>query len=412
MSGIGDTFRGINRRFGSDTDERLSLEPGGQLCLYKGPPGDGSGQIDLEDLQQKFQRGSQHVVDLLDKQFGQDVRLQVLQKITTDTGGRDVTKEMTGGDLPKIGSELRGRTPLKQELDSNQRLQMQVFLTGGLGAVVKQGRTDEVLDEIFGERLTDDQIRGLGGIPDRCQVEVEVVDLDPEKHFSEGRGVQIKIPEGSDRDFKEIQVTVYKDSEGHRHIYRDSTELQGSKTDRPDYLGSCVLLKQVDTGRSLGVQTIHNMSVRQNFYNGYYTWARYGGNAPLSDDKINYYSYNNSGTLDRRMTNLGGDKAPKEVEDFREAIANPEWTFSQLKNYERRTHVDLRLISQDQFVTEMLKLQGKTDLDIQDLMATPEGRALWRVFGFSVPLEYRLDTLDTVRSFQEYTLPNSCFDPR
>jgi len=229
---------------------------------------------------------------------------------------------------------------------------------------------------MFGRPLTDDDIRGLAGVPDGCSLRLNLIELDPRVHLNVDRGshgvfIALDGPDPTGA-FKSIQVTAYLDREGKLNIYQDSMscneELRGGRP-RPTHLGACAIVKMIDTARMLGVNTIHNFSSQGPGYNGYYTWARCGGDAPIR-------------TVGVREEDRGQYRA------F-------------MKELQRSTNPTIRTLSQ------------KDDLRVQDFMRTEVGRTFWRDHGFAIPLQFDLtEGSETMQTMHDYTLPMSCFELR
>ena len=260
----------------------------------------------------------------------------------------------------------------------------------------RTGTTDRKLTEMFGHRLTDADIRGLGGVPERCNVEVELVALHPGLHRNVGSGsTGVMISKSGDDPsgvFRTIQMTVYKDQAGNLNIYRDKTTTHTSdtvgddETPRPTNLGACALVKQVDTARALGVSTIHNFSSQGPGFNGYYTWARYGGNASL---------------------------APKDVNVFDEGTAMPQVGKTNVRDQDEARYLNFRKALESSTVPAVQQLHRKPDLDVQDFMQTQEGRDFWRANGFALPLDFSLQPgSKTMQTMAQHTAPSSCFNLR
>jgi hypothetical protein len=369
----------------------------------------GFGEAAAKNRQAKWAAGAAFVKNAIDDQFGKGVGDRVFSKISSE-GGPDLNKELRRGDLERIrraigevvpgaipeieggkpsGSGEKaggpgGPAPLKAKLNDNQVAQAEVFgLAKGQepGTVTRSEATEKALKAMFGRSLSDAEIRGLGGMPESCDVELGLVPTNDFEHRDADPklpGVSISMGRKGDASgaFRAIQMTLYRDRGGNVNLYRDSTRtntgwLEGSDKPRPSNLGACALVKQVDTAREVGVSTIHNFATRGRGYNGYYTWARYGGNSPLTPDKIKLRDEDRGG-YERFMKALAGSSDP-----------------------------------------DLSRLAGKRDLEVQDLMSTQKGRDFWKEHGFPIPLEFDLRPgSKTMQMFDEYTVPNSCFDLR
>jgi hypothetical protein len=354
----------------------------------------------LKGRQQKWAQGAEIVRQAIDNEFGNGVGDAVFARILHDDG-RDLGAELLRGDLErvrqtinevvpgaipgldgptvgtKVGQAGGGTAPLKPQLDENQRAQAKIFCVSGNdapGTVTRGQKADAMLTAMFGRSLSDAEVRGLGAIPDGCDVDVQLSSygsLDGKSHPGVSISKSGRDPSGA---FKAIAMTVYRGDDGKVRIYRDSTRTDtsshiGPKEDvrRPTNLGACALVRQAVTAQSLGVETIHNFATRGKGYNGYYTWARCGGNAPLT-------------TSDGLR-----DEDVQAYRKFRQAL-------------ESSTHPTL------------MPLATKKDLDVQDLMKTEVGRQFWQQHGFPVPLEFDLRPgSKTMDMFQAYTVPKSCF---
>lgn len=270
-----------------------------------------------------------------------------------------------------------GMAPLEPQLDENRRAQAKIFCVSGNdapGTVMRGQKADAMLTAMFGRSPSDAEVRGLGAIPDGCDVDVQLSSYDSLDGKSYP-GVSItksgRDPAGA---FRAIAMTVYQGDDGKARIYRDSRRTDtsshiGPKEDvrRPSSPGACALVRQAVTAQALGVETIHNFATRGKGYNGYYTWARCGGNAPLT-------------TSD----GLRGEDV-QAYRNFRQAL-------------ESSTHPALT------------PLATKKDLGVQDLMQTEAGRQFWQQHGLPVPLEFDLRPgSGTMDMFRAYTVPKSCF---
>ena len=338
------------------------------------------GEQALQERQDKWKTGSENVRLTIDREYGEGVGEKIFQKITNRrTDGRDLGTELLRGDLPLVKEELDrlDKTPFKRELDGNQRLQSQVYGLGTGEIVGRTGGIESKLSEMFGRPLTDDELRGLSGAPEGCGLRLELMPLDSRLHHDVGygmAGVFVSLPRGGDPTgaFSSLQVTIYRDREGKRHVYQDSMgcneELKGGQP-RPSHLGACAIVKMVDTARTLEVDSIHNFSSQGRNYNGYYTWARCGGDAPIR-------------TVDVREEDRG------RYRDF-------------MARLESSTNPEIRTLA------------AKEDLRVQDFMQTRDGQEFWRTYGFALPLEFDLtDGSPTMQTMESYTVPNSCFELR
>ena len=385
MSGLGNntnieqTFDEIYQKYepGLFTKgEHLRGKEDGTLYLHGMFSISNKGEEALKERQGKWEQGSKTVRQTIDRDYGDGVGAKIFQKIS-DRVDRDLSKELLRGDLPLIKSELQRleKTPFKPELDGNQRLQSKVY-GGEKGTVTRSEKMDGILTEMFKRPLTDDDIRGIAGVPDGCSLKLNLIELDPRIHLNVGHGsygvfIALDGPDPSGA-FKSIQVTAYLDKEGKLNIYQDSMscneELKGGRP-RPTHLGACAIVRMVDTARMLRVNTIHNFSSQGPGYNGYYTWARCGGDAPIH-------------TVEVRSEDRG------RYRDF-------------MKELGRSTNPTIR------------ELSGKEDLRVQDFMQTEVGRTFWRDHGFAIPLQFDLnDGSPTMQTMHDYTLPNSCFELR
>jgi hypothetical protein len=366
----------------------------------------GSGEAAAKGRQDKWAAGAAYVKNAIDQEFGPGMGDRVFKKISSE-GGPNLDKELLRGDLGRIRATIdeivsgpkpeldRAReglgertptasTPLKARLSENHVGQAEVFgLAEGRepGTVTRTEATEKRLVAMFGRSLSDAEIRGLGGMPESCDVQLDLVGTNEFEHRNPNpdlHGVMISMSrQDASGAFKAIQMTVYQDREGKVNLYRDKTRTEtGGELDnekpRPKNIGACALVKQVDTARSLGISTIHNFSAQGKGYNGYYTWARYGGNAPLTGELRAQLRPDDRGAYDKCMSAL------RESPD-----------------------------------RDLSQLAAKRDLDVQDLMATAKGREFWMTNGFPIPLEFNLDPgSKTMRMFAEYTVPSSCFDLR
>jgi hypothetical protein len=208
-------------------------------------------------------------------------------------------------------------------------------------------------------------------VPETASLTLNLMDSnDPEliKPDKTKQAVTISMTGGDARGaFKVARMTLYKTEGGDVNLFRDKSKVGHELKDEsrtPPGMGAAMLVKQVNTAKSLGIRTIHNYSADGKGYNGYYTWPRYGANAPLTSEI-------RSKTLE-----------PERYDAFRSALSQ-----------------------------RFPDLASKKDLTLQDLMSTQPGRDFWKQHGFGLQATFDLTPgSQTMRAFESYTIPNSCFD--
>jgi hypothetical protein len=405
MDTVGRTFTQVHRDFSSQpsdwgADKHIrgeALGTGTRLYNHSSFSISGFGEKAASDRQTKWDTGASAIKDSIDQEFGDGMGDRVFAKVGQDTG-RNLDHGVTRADVGRLGAALReeiggpmpfdpppevrtgrggrdGTPPLKANMTPNQTRQAEIFGVprGSAPGTVEIGPlTRQALTDMFGKNLSDTEIRGLCGLPETASIRAEMMESNSPEFIRPDRGTKYAVTIGmtvgdTQGAFKETRITLYKTESGGVNLFRDKSKLNYELKDEsrpPGNMGGAMLVKQVNAAKSLGIQTIHNYSAGGKGYNGFYTWPRYGANAPLTGEI-------RSKTME-----------PKRYDEFRAALSQ---RFPQLAN--------------------------KPDLTLQDLMATQQGRDFWRENGFGLQATFDLTPgSQTMRAFESYTIPNSCFD--
>jgi len=127
---------------------------------------------------------------------------------------------------------------------------------------------DNQITQVFGRRLNDRELASMVGAPDDAIVTLG-------RGYERGEfGITIHSP------LMDARRTISKDRHGnvvmHNDIFTVKKEAQGKG------VGTAVFGRQVEQAQKLGVTKIETSAARSQTFNGYYTWARMGYDAPLT----------------------------------------------------------------------------------------------------------------------------------
>jgi len=126
---------------------------------------------------------------------------------------------------------------------------------------------------LFGRPLESWEYAGLSGAPDDAVVQVGI--------FQTGLVLEFRPPQTDDYFARRLVRRVPDGPvlvDDGLHIFRQAMQGRG--------LGLRIYLRQVVHAQALGVHSIEATAVRECYENGYYTWPRYGFDAPLPADIV------------------------------------------------------------------------------------------------------------------------------
>jgi hypothetical protein len=316
------------RRFYDGDSKQVRFADTEGLYLHRGFSGSGAGSA--EARLKKWEDAGEKVFDLLTQDFGRGKAEQVFETVT---GSKQPRQELTLGQLDRmqqLTNEVKTELPSK-----NLRAQAAYYNTPvtKMSAVTRGAGVDDVAQSLLGRTLTDNEVKGLLGLPNANSADVQVAAPDPNLPNADPKSQTLfLVRTGATKPFSRSSVTLYKDREGKPRLYREKTQTGDSDVKG---LGACHVVRQANTAAKLGISKVHSYSTEGTGYNGYYTWPRYGANAPFDADlKRGHPDFFN---------NLAQHKNP-----------------------------------------QVAKLATEPEHDLQDLMATQDGRDFWRDNGFAL----------------------------
>lgn len=130
-------------------------------------------------------------------------------------------------------------------------------------------RTGRILKELFGRDLTDREIASIVGAPDNVKVSIR-----PGFHWT----VEVSFRGPGVHALRSITKTTLGDVV----IKNEMIEIKQTGTG----LGTRIFARQVEHAARLGVKRIYADAAKGSDFNGYYTWARLGYDAPLIKEHV------------------------------------------------------------------------------------------------------------------------------
>ncbi len=193
---------------------------------------------------------------------------------------QQLTKEAAEKIAPKTVILMAGISNSPRNI--RDEISQQLFNAKSQLTLRNEADVKSVSNKLFGKELTKDQFIRLSGSPDGGQVKVSA--------SVKFRSIRIEVDHPLyKKDYTSIR-TIKKDDDGNIFIENELLVLDSSKTESLRGLGTRIFATQALQASELGIDYIELFAAGRatdKLYNGYYTWARLGYDAPLNASDIN-----------------------------------------------------------------------------------------------------------------------------
>lgn len=133
-----------------------------------------------------------------------------------------------------------------------------------------------IIKAVLGKKGTEENLASLAGAPDNATVRIEA---GVEYLAANDQSVTIRV----NSDELSSTRTIYRTRGTNKLVIHNEIFELKHGVPQGTGIGAKVLARQVEQAAKLGVDEIRTTAARSSYFNGYYTWARLGYDAPLPD---------------------------------------------------------------------------------------------------------------------------------